>query len=65
MGKKCEELTKLKYELNYVNSTIVDESVKKEKNPIKRSKFIQSVVKFENRFVVAEKDKPEVVISRF
>ena len=63
-GKTCEELTKLKYELNCVKSEKVDKSGKdNDKNPIKKSKCIQSVVKFENRFVVSEKDKPEVLID--
>ena len=58
LSKKCEELTKLKYELNYVNIELIDKNDngnKNEKNPPKKSKCIQSVVKFENRFVVAEK----------
>ena len=67
-GKKCEELTKLKYELNCVKSEIVDKNdneKRNEKNPVKKSKCIQSVVKFENRFVVAEKDRPTFTVSGF
>ena len=66
LSKKCEELTTLKYELNYVNIELIDKNDNgktNEKNPPKKSKCIQSVVKFENRFVVAE--KPVVLKYKF
>ena len=67
-GKKSQELTKLKYELNCVKIELAhknDEGKKNDKNPVKKSKCMQSVVKFENRFVVAEKDKPTFTVSGF
>jgi tetratricopeptide (TPR) repeat protein len=65
-GKKSVELTKLKYELNCVKTERVDKNDNNnDKNPVEKSKCIQSVVKFENRFVVAEKDKPVVLINKF
>ncbi len=62
-SKNDEELTKLKYELNCVKSEIVGTPSNSDKNPIKKSKCIQYVVKFENRFVVSDKGKREVLID--